>query len=186
MARTGNKRERLISAARVLIHRQGFNRTTLAQIARESGVPLGNVYYYFKTKDEIAAEAIRSRKAGLERLAERWESNPDPGQRLISFLAMVGDMRFLIAKYGCPIGSLCQELDKNRSGLSARANEILEWLVQWTGQQFRLLGGEESLGVEFIAGLQGASLVAHAFNDPEVLNRHVQQSREWLNRFTPE
>jgi len=45
------KRTRLINTASKLAHEHGFNQTTLADIARDSGVPLGNVYYYFKTKE---------------------------------------------------------------------------------------------------------------------------------------
>ena len=58
MPRTSNKRERLLAAARDLIHEQGFKPTTLADIARESDVPLGNVCYYFKSKDDIAGAII--------------------------------------------------------------------------------------------------------------------------------
>ena len=48
MARTSDKRVRLVDAAKALIHKQGFNLSTLADIAQEADVPLGNVYYYFK------------------------------------------------------------------------------------------------------------------------------------------
>ena len=53
MTRSATKRERLIRAANHLIHSQGFKQTTLADIAAESGVPPGNLYYYFKTKKDI-------------------------------------------------------------------------------------------------------------------------------------
>ena len=46
-----SKRDRLILAARDLIHSQGVERTTLADVADASGVPFGKVYYYFKTKN---------------------------------------------------------------------------------------------------------------------------------------
>jgi TetR/AcrR family transcriptional regulator, transcriptional repressor for nem operon len=36
----------------------GFRQTTLADIAREARVPLGNVYYYLKTKDDIGRSII--------------------------------------------------------------------------------------------------------------------------------
>ncbi|MEJ2760183.1 MAG: helix-turn-helix domain containing protein [Gammaproteobacteria bacterium] len=42
MPRSSDKRERLIEAAKSLIHRRGFHRTTLADIAAESAVPLGD------------------------------------------------------------------------------------------------------------------------------------------------
>ena len=52
------KRDRLITGARETIHRQGFAATTIADIAEASDVPVGNVYYYFKSKDELVAAAI--------------------------------------------------------------------------------------------------------------------------------
>ena len=52
------KRARLVEAAVNLAYRQGYTRTTIADIAKESGVPLGNVYYYFKTKDDIATAIL--------------------------------------------------------------------------------------------------------------------------------
>jgi len=46
------KRDRLIAAAGETIYRQGVEATTIADIAEAADVPVGNVYYYFKTKDE--------------------------------------------------------------------------------------------------------------------------------------
>ena len=62
MPRKTDKRVRLIEAAKVLIHQKGFNQTTLADIAQEADVPLGNVYYYFKTKEAIG-DAVIDRRA---------------------------------------------------------------------------------------------------------------------------
>ena len=53
-----DKRTRLVDTAAKLVHEQGFNRTTLADISRESGVLLGNVYYYFRTKEAIGEALI--------------------------------------------------------------------------------------------------------------------------------
>src|SRR5277367_2099027 len=52
-----DSRARLIEAAVKVTYQHGFETTALADIAEEARVPLGNVYYYFKTKDEIG-EAI--------------------------------------------------------------------------------------------------------------------------------
>ena len=59
MPRKTDKRLRLVEAAMVLIHQQSFNLTTLADIAHKADVPLGNVYYYFKNKEEICLELWR-------------------------------------------------------------------------------------------------------------------------------
>jgi len=46
----GDKRARLMEAAETLFYQQGVHRTTLADIAQEAEVPLGNIYYHFRTK----------------------------------------------------------------------------------------------------------------------------------------
>jgi AcrR family transcriptional regulator len=56
--RAAGKRERLTTAAATVLHEQGVEKTTLADIARAADVPIGNVYYYFKTKDELVEAAI--------------------------------------------------------------------------------------------------------------------------------
>ena len=52
----GEKRVRLTEAAETLFSQQGVHRTTLADIAQEAEVPLGNIYYHFRTK-ELLIEA---------------------------------------------------------------------------------------------------------------------------------
>src|ERR1700730_7456543 len=74
MARTHiDKRSRLVSAAVGLAYQNGFEATSLADIAREAKVPLGNVYYYFKTKDEIGEAIVEMRLAQLSAQRQRWD-----------------------------------------------------------------------------------------------------------------
>ena len=47
-------------AATQLLRQQGIGQTTLADIAEAADVPVGNVYYYFKTKDDIIAAVIET------------------------------------------------------------------------------------------------------------------------------
>src|SRR6201997_5776439 len=109
--KASGKRERLIGAACELFSRQGIAGTTLAHIAEAAEVPLGNMYYYFKTKDEIVAavveartEEIRSATAALQR------RHGTPKARLKALVAMLAESRETIADHGCPLGTLCTEL----------------------------------------------------------------------------
>lgn len=47
------KRERILDAAVVEIARQGYNQTTVAQIAARAGVADGTIYLYYKNKEEL-------------------------------------------------------------------------------------------------------------------------------------
>jgi AcrR family transcriptional regulator len=58
--RRQDKRERLIAAACQVMYAQGVEKTTLADIAAAAGIPLGNVYYYFKTKDDLLQAVIET------------------------------------------------------------------------------------------------------------------------------
>ena len=81
-----DKKERLLKAAQSLIHRQGFHHTTLAAISEESGVSLGNMYYYFKTKEDILAAVTEGQTKRFHSYASDWEQDPLPRNRLLSFL----------------------------------------------------------------------------------------------------
>lgn len=55
-----DSREKILGVAHLLLCRQGYKGTGLAQIIEESGAPRGSVYYLFPGgKEEIAVEAVR-------------------------------------------------------------------------------------------------------------------------------
>ena len=159
MNRVSDKRERLIESAAKLFHQAGFKDTSIADIAEDSGVPLGNVYYYFKTKDELAAAVIEQRTGTIKGWARQWEENPDPKERLFKLLDLEISMKDKIAKYGCPIGSMCQELDKERLPVAREADELVNWQLKWVTDQFKYMGqkGAEQLGIQLMSSLQGAA-----------------------------
>lgn len=52
-AETRSKRRAILDAARTLIAKQGYEETTIAQIASAAGVAVGTVYLYFSNKRDI-------------------------------------------------------------------------------------------------------------------------------------
>jgi AcrR family transcriptional regulator len=181
-----DKRERLMEAARSLIHQQGFNQTTLADIAKESGVPLGNVYYYFKTKDDIASAVIDDYRERIQRmLREVEDKEPDPRKRLLFLVKRTSSAKDQLASHGCPVGSLCQELNKTYTPLAARADEIIKTEIKWATEQFKLLGKKDAadLAVQLIAALQGTSLLANAMQSPDMAGRQLTRLSNWINEL---
>ena len=179
-----NKRFRLLEAANKLVHAQGFNQTTLADIAQEAAVPLGNVYYYFKTKEDIGHALIEHRANFYRGLIAAWDKLPDPKRRIHALIGEVEGQREALAASGCPIGSLCQELHKDGGVLAEKAASLMAAILSWTERQFRLLGkGTESadLALHLVTVLQGASLLTHTFNQPDLVARETTRLREWVN-----
>jgi AcrR family transcriptional regulator len=184
LVRVSDKRERLLKAAKVLIYRQGLAQTSLADIAQESGVPLGNVYYYFKTKEDIATAVVEEYKTGIaDSLRQLDEREADPRQRLVWFIKRLAAYKEEIADRGCRVGSLCQELNKDAGPLASRADDIIALEIKWATAQFKLMGRKDAadLAVQLIATLQGISLLANTLKSPTVIGRQVALQCEWVN-----
>lgn len=54
----GDRRARIVAAARKLLAEEGYDRVTMKQVAREAGVAQGLIHYYFSGKDEILVEVL--------------------------------------------------------------------------------------------------------------------------------
>jgi AcrR family transcriptional regulator len=183
-AEASQKRQRLTAAAVRVLHEQGVERTTLADIAREADVPVGNVYYYFKTKDELVQAALSEHSAHLDDLTGRLEQLADPRDRLKALVEAWVGRRDVAARYGCPTGTLAVELDKRADGtLDAEAGAVIRRLLDWAGRQFRDLGlpDPDDLALTLVSGYQGMSLLANALRDPDVMTREGARLLRWLD-----
>ncbi|MGW0736773.1 TetR/AcrR family transcriptional regulator [Streptomyces sp. NPDC002851] len=182
--RASQKRQRLTSAAARVLHEQGVERTTLGDIAREADVPVGNVYYYFKTKDELVQAALSEHSAHLDELTGRLEQLADPCDRLKALIEAWVDQRDVAARYGCPTGTLAVELDKRADGtLDTEAGAVIRRLLDWAGRQFRELGlrDPDDLALTLISAYQGMSLLANALRDPDIMTREGTRLLRWLD-----
>jgi AcrR family transcriptional regulator len=182
--RQTDKRDRLIQTAVTLVHQQGFHQTTLADIAQQAQVPLGTVYYFFKTKEAIGQALVEQYLRMYLDVCQQWESYPDPKARLEAFLQLMLGDRQGISESGCPVGTLCTELHKEGGGaLADQASQIFNELLAWLAFQFQALGkGEQSrdLAVHLLAAVEGATLLAQSFHTPEYLDREVDSLTQWI------
>ena len=173
------KRDRLIEAAKTLFYQHGVTGTTLADIAERAKVPLGNVYYHFRTKDALIEAVVQAHVQELQSLLARWEHWSDSRQRLLALLATARDEEHMLARYGCPHGSLCQEFDKDESQLAHMAAQIFQVYLDWAETQFLLLGETEpearDLAIDLISSLQGSYVLTASFRSPELLERKLQR-----------
>jgi TetR/AcrR family transcriptional repressor of nem operon len=177
-----DKRSRLRRSAVELAYRQGFRKTTIADLAAESGVPIGNVYYYFKTKDELGEAILDSRLGEFHQLRDLAETRPDPKARIELLIDATLENRKLVAQRGCPIGSLCAELLKEGGTLGQKSNALFAEPLDWLAEQFRKLGQTDGhgLALQLMATLQGVSLLAQSFRDPGLIQTEALRLKAWL------
>jgi len=181
--KASGKRERLIGAACDLFYRQGIAGTTLAHIAEAAEVPLGNMYYYFKTKDDIVAavveartEEMRSATAALQR------RHGSPKARLKALVRLLAESRETIADHGCPYGTLCTEL-ANQSGQShSQTAGLMQTLLDWSEQQFHAMGRRDAhdLALELVIAYQGSAVLTNALAQPELMAHEARRLEKWI------
>ena len=177
------KRERLVAAACLVLHEQGVERTTLADIAQAADVPVGNVYYYFKTKDQLVEAAIDAHSDNLKTLLAALDRRRTPQARLKGIVREWTSQRELVSKYGCPFGTLTCELDKRSDGLDQTAAVLLGTLVGWVEQQFRAIGRADArdLAVALVASYQGIALLTNTFRDPALMAKEGRRLERWID-----
>ena len=183
----GGKRERLIASAADLVHRHGVERPTLAEIAKEADVPPGNVYYYFKTKDELLEAVVESQTAEACALLDSLGRRRSPSARLKGLAQNWVDAKDLVAAHGCPLGTLSVELSNHGDGLEREAAQLYSGLIDWAEDQFRELGSRDARddAVALLSAVQGAAILSNAFRDPEILVSQVDRLERWIDSLAP-
>ncbi len=179
----GGKRQRLVASAGDLLHQQGAHATTLAQVAQAADVPPGNVYYYFKTKDELVRAVIDARTEQARALLDSFQARRSPAARLKALAHEWVEMRDIIARYGCPFGTLTTELDRRDDGLDRAAAKPMELIIDWATDQFHQMGRRDAraLAINLLAGVQGAALLANAFRNPDIMTGQVRHLERWID-----
>ncbi len=180
---TPDKRSRLIQASITLAYRHGFRETRLADIAAQADVPPGNVYYYFKTKEAIGAAIVEERLSRIKMLFQKLEQLDSPQERLCAFVQMTFDNRKVLARGGCPIGTLCTELHKEEGPLAKQSTALFAEMLKWLKVQFGALSkGDNSQGsaIHLLSALQGIAVIAHTLGDPEIVIIETERLQRWI------
>lgn len=177
------KRDRLISAARTTFHERGVGQTTLALVAQAAGVPAGNVYYYFKTKDELVSAVLTAYDSDYAMLEELLSRHESPRARLKALIQALTSARERITLHGCPIGSLCSELDKRDDDIAHRGAQVFAKLIDVAQGQFEQLGRPDAreLAIALIAAYEGIALIANTLRDPELISSEALRLERWID-----
>lgn len=178
-------RDGIVEAADQLFYRQGYEHTSFADIAGAVGISRGNFYYHFKAKDEMLAAVIAGRVATAQAMLARWDrEESDPAARIRCFIRILSDNRAEIKRYGCPLGTLSDELAKLGHASQAEVNGQFTLYRSWLRRQFALLGRKadaDALAMQLLARRQGIATLANAFDDEKFLKDEVKQMCDWLN-----
>lgn len=176
---------RILDAADQLFYRQGFEYTSFAQIADIVNISRGNFYHHFKTKDDILDGVINRRLGNTTAMLDTWEKGTETAEdRIRCFIDMMLNNRAKIKHYGCPVGTLCNELAKRDHVAKADAANIFMLFRTWLRKQFEQLNRHDDadqLALHLLMLSQGIATLTSAFNDEKFLKREVERLHVWLS-----
>ena len=180
-------RQRIVEAANRLFYHKGYNQTSFSDVVEAANVPRGNIYYYFKTKDEILESAIRYRLERIAQMLETWSGTyRTPIDRLHRFIDILSNSSDAIMRYGCPMGTLNTELGKDQAALQEQAENLFKIFESWLSDQFAELGyagRARELAFRLMARGQGISVMAHVHSDPAFLQREKERLTHWVDQL---
>lgn len=85
----GRARARILRSAMQQFQRLGYRRTSIDDVARESGVAKGTVYLHFKNKAELFLHAVaEEKKQFAERYRQLFTADLAPQERLLRYIEM--------------------------------------------------------------------------------------------------
>ncbi|OCW57477.1 TetR/AcrR family transcriptional regulator [Hoeflea olei] len=179
------RREAIVAAAARLFWERGFAATSIADIAREAGVPQGNMFYYFRAKADLAlavADVFVDETQSL--IGEAEDAAVEPRTRIRFLLQRLARSNRSRVDNGCPISAAVREFRSAAPEASARAAQSFELLVSFIGRELQKTGPRPSIAMAraraVVIEWQGGIALAHAFNDMTVLAESLRRAEQSL------
>ena len=179
-----DKRQRLVAAAIERFHVKVIAGTSLADVARAAKIPAGNVFYYFKTKDDLVRAVAEGWCSLLSGYLQELNGSDDPMRRIEGFIDQACALGDMYVTLGCPLAGLTRDLRQEGGSLASEAARIYAVQVSWLEDQFAASGfshGNARAHTRFLmAGYHGAILLAHAQGDRTLIEAETESLKRWL------
>ena len=177
----------IVECAGRLFYEHGYEGTSFSDIVEASGLFRGNIYHYFKTKDEILRAVIEAHLEVYRGMMAKWDAeNDDAKVRLVAFVDMITGRKVELVEFGCPIGSLNTELAKDRRDLQQAASALFDLFRDWLTVCFKQLGKgaeSESLALHLLGRAQGVAVISHVYRDAKLLRHETKTLRDWISQL---
>ncbi|MDX1484805.1 MAG: TetR/AcrR family transcriptional regulator [Alphaproteobacteria bacterium] len=197
MSRRGeDTKERILDAAQALVLERGFAATPVDDIIKSTALTKGAFFHHFPSKGDLA-RALLQRYADedlavFDRLAARAdELAEDPLQNALLFLSLFEEFVDAMAKPfpGCMFASYIYEGQTFGPEVHALIDEALKgWTAVYERKFEAVIASREprqkvtakQLAESIVCLMEGAFLLARAYDEPEIIIRQSRQFRAYL------
>lgn len=166
-------KEKVVESAQKLFHLNGFHNTSIDDILESTGVTKSNLYYHFKSKEELGLVILEKRIREYEDrfFSDTFENTSLTPQRKLKkyYKKVTAYHEKLECKNGCPFGNLALEMsdtnEKFRSLLSEFFNhwqKVIEKCIKEGIElkEFRSDISPKIISEMILSHLEGAILLA--------------------------
>ncbi len=183
-------RERIVAAARDLFWLQGYEATSLAEIAEKADANLGTVYYFFRSKEALLLAALDWYLANLsEVLDPAFAQTSDPIERIFAILdGYRAGLTYTACTGGCPIANLSIEVGDH---IAAAREKIRQNFENWrlavrgcldaAGDRLPAHLDRDQLAMFILTVMEGAVMQARAHGSLTPFDAAVAQLRHYMN-----
>ncbi|MEV5833853.1 TetR family transcriptional regulator [Nocardia sp. NPDC052112] len=169
-------RDRMVAGAADMLRRRGLNATSVRELAKHSGAPLGSTYHYFPGgKSQLAAEAVRFADAlAARKLVEELPAGPVAGLRAFVDIwrKVVVDSGF---RAGCPVLAVSVEdqpdADEPRRAAAAAFNHWTELLAESLRAHGATPAAADRTATLIVAAIEGTVAMCRAERSTRPLDR---------------
>ena len=181
-------RQQIVAGAADMIRRRGLNATSIREVAKHAGTPLGSTYHYFPGgKNQLATEAVQWAADTVQQvLAAKLRKGPAEGVRAFFALwrQIVVESGF---QAGCPVLAVAIEETASQDALTAAAQAFRTWTTQ-LADALNAAGVDEDRAIRLagltVAAAEGAVAMCRAQRSIKPLDDVATELTEMLSAAT--
>ncbi|HUK55721.1 MAG TPA: TetR family transcriptional regulator C-terminal domain-containing protein [Nitrospiria bacterium] len=173
-------KQKLLRTARELFYLNGYTNTSIDEILKSSKIKKGNLYFHFRSKEELGYAVIDSYLAEETEVIDRFLAGPGrPMERIYRLLdSSSKHLRKQGCRGGCPIGNFALEMSDIHNGFRKKINKVFD---AWCNRLEKLLSeakrnGElppsidpKALACFMVAVWEGGAMLVKTRKDPRIL-----------------
>jgi TetR/AcrR family transcriptional repressor of nem operon len=183
---------RLLDAALEVIRSKGYAASSVDDICHQADVTKGSFFHHFKSKDELALDAIAywDTMTSAFFAAAPYHQLPDPLDRLLGYVDFRSSiLSGQLSAYTCLLGTLVQETYATHPNLRAACDHAFASHIAHLTRDIRAAKKlyapsatwtAESVGNYIQAVIQGSFIFAKSKQGPKVARDNLQHLRRYL------
>lgn len=172
-------KEKIKNVSRTLLHKNGYNNTSINDILEASGVKKGSLYFHYQSKETLISEVLEETLGIYENLVDFSIEQPTNTEKIYAIMDAVTHYHtYGDSIHGCMFGNLALEIGHDDSETSLFVQKVFKkWVKRFekllenaaANGELKLKEPAEILAKMIVASMEGGVLLSKITNDGQNL-----------------